>query len=160
MLFVEENVEIQVKKEMKEERKTVRLSGLIFVLFLSVFVLSACSNEAQVKAWSMIDSGALLVDVRTPDEYKAGHLPGAKLVPLNQISAKVNEFGADKSRPIVVYCKSGSRSGSAESLLKSVGFTNVYNGGGYSSLMSVKEKLDSGEIKSEIPKETKTVNES
>ena len=116
-------------------------------LMLSALFLSACSNETQIKAWDMVDAGALLVDVRTPGEFNAGHLPGAKLIPLNQISAKINEFGSDKSRPIVVYCKSGSRSGSAETKLKSAGFTNVLNAGGYRSLMSVKQKLGSGELK-------------
>jgi len=117
------------------------------VLILVALLLSGCSNESQIKAWGMIDNGALIVDVRTPQEFKSGHLPGAKLIPINQVSAKLSEFGNDKNRPIVVYCKSGSRSGKAEGILKSAGFTNVINGGGYSSLMSVKEKLDSGEIK-------------
>lgn len=122
----------------------------VAILIITLF-LTACSNETQIKAWNMIDKGALIVDVRTPGEYRSGHLPGAKLIPLNQLSAKIHELGTDKNRPIVLYCHSGSRSGSAESLLKSAGFTNVINGGGYSHLMSVKEKLDSGELKSELP---------
>jgi len=122
----------------------------VYAMFLLVLLLSACSNEAQIKAWNMIDDGGLIVDVRTPGEYRSGHLPGAKLIPVGTISAKLAEFGDDKNRPIVVYCKSGSRSGRAESILKSAGFTNVFNGGGYSSLMSVKRKLDSGEIKQEV----------
>ncbi len=112
-------------------------------------VLSGCSNDTQIKAWSMIDEGALLVDVRTPGEYQSGHLDGAKLIPLNTIKSQISAFGSDKSRAIVVYCKSGSRSGSAEGLLKAAGFTNVFNAGGYSSLKSVKAKLDSGEIQPE-----------
>jgi len=120
----------------------------ILILMASLIgLLSGCSNEAQIKAWNMIDDGALLVDVRTPAEFNAGHLPGAKLIPLNTIKSQIGAFGEDKNRPIVVYCKSGSRSGSAENLLKAAGFTNVYNAGGYSALMSVKAKLDSGEIK-------------
>jgi len=124
--------------------------AVFIVLFVSAF-LSACSNETQVKAWSMIDAGALIVDVRTPAEFQSGHIAGAKLIPLNTIGANINKFGTDKSQPIVVYCQSGSRSGSAESLLKSAGFTNVLNGGGYGSLMSVKEKVDNGEIKLGAP---------
>lgn len=120
---------------------------LLTVFFVGL-VLSGCSNETQIKAWNMIDDGALIVDVRTPGEFRSGHLPGAKLVPLNTINTNITVLGSDKNRPIVVYCKSGSRSGRAESILKGAGFTNVYNGGGYDSLMSVKEKLDSGELKS------------
>jgi len=123
---------------------------VLFSLLIISFILSGCSNEAQIKAWNMIDDGALIVDVRTPGEFRSGHLPGAKLIPVNQLSAKIAEFGTDKNRPIVVYCKSGSRSGRAESFLKSAGFSNVINGGGYSHLMSVKEKLDSGELKPEV----------
>ena len=119
----------------------------VYMFIFLVFVLSGCSNEAQVKAWNLIDEGALLVDVRTKAEYQSGHLPGAKLIPVGRVSAKISTFGADKNRPIVVYCKSGSRSGNAERILKSAGFTNVHNGGGYNSLMSVKAKLDSGELK-------------
>ena len=119
----------------------------VLIGLLVVTLLAGCSNESQIKAWNMIDQGALVVDVRTPQEYRSGHLAGAKLIPVDTLSAKLNQFGDDKSRPIVVYCKSGSRSGRAESFLKSAGFTNVVNGGGYNSLMSVKEKLDSGEIK-------------
>ncbi|MDH3327120.1 MAG: rhodanese-like domain-containing protein [Gammaproteobacteria bacterium] len=121
----------------------------IYILGLLITALfqSGCSNDTQVKAWNMIKQGALLVDVRTPGEFKSGHLPGARLIPLDTISSKISAFGSDKSRPIVVYCKSGSRSSRAESILKAAGFTNVLNGGGYNSLMSVKGKLDSGEIK-------------
>ena len=114
---------------------------------LSILLFSACSNENQLKAWNMIDQGALIVDVRTPGEFKSGHLPGAKLIPVNQVSARINEFGADKNRPIVVYCQSGSRSGKAQGVLKQYGYTNVHNGGGYSALMSAKSDFDKGQDK-------------
>ena len=119
----------------------------VFVMILVGFLLSGCSNEAQIKAWSMIDDGAFLVDVRTQGEFRSGHLPGARLIPVDTIPNKLSAFGPDKDRPIVVYCKSGSRSSRAEGILKAAGYTNIIDGGGYSSLMSVKKKLDSGEIK-------------
>ncbi len=89
-------------------------------------------------AWQKIDQGALLVDVRTPGEYNAGHLPNAKLIPVDEVEKRLSEFGSDKSRPIVVYCKSGGRSGRAESILLANGYTDVTNGGGYQQLMSTK----------------------
>lgn len=119
-----------------------RVIALVSVLSV-VLMLSACSNENQVKAWNMIEQGALVVDVRTPGEFRSGHLSMAKLIPVNQVSARISEFGPDKNRPIVVYCRSGSRSGQAESILKAAGYTNVHNGGGYSALMSTKSDLDS-----------------
>ena len=117
------------------------------VASLSMLFLSGCSNENQLKAWNMIDQGALIVDVRTTGEFKSGHLPGAKLIPINQVSARINEFGADKNRPIVVYCKSGSRSGKVEGILKQNGFTNVHNGGGYGALMSAKDDYEKSMVK-------------
>ena len=118
-----------------------RLALISLVLVMAI--LSGCSNENQVKAWTMIDNGALVVDVRTPGEFRSGHLPDAKLIPIDQVSARIGEFGQDKTKPIVVYCKSGSRSGNAERILKSAGFTNVHNGGGFNALMSTKKELDS-----------------
>ena len=113
---------------------------LALTMFLVSF-LSACGNEAQLAAWKMIDDGALVVDVRTPGEFNSGHLPGAKLIPVNQVSTRISEFGEDKTRPIVVYCQSGGRSGNAESILKANGYTNVVNGGGYNALMSARSDM-------------------
>jgi len=115
---------------------------MALVVLFSMLFMSGCSNENQLKAWNMIEQGALIVDVRTPGEFKSGHLPGAKLIPINQVSARINEFGADKNKPVVVYCQSGSRSGKAENILKQNGFTNVHNGGGYSALMSAKADFE------------------
>ncbi|MDH5544388.1 MAG: rhodanese-like domain-containing protein [Gammaproteobacteria bacterium] len=109
------------------------------VMLLGFSLLSACSNESQLKAWQMINEGALLVDVRTPGEFRSGHVPGAKLIPVNQLSQRLSEFGADKNRPIVVYCRSGSRSGKAQSILRAAGFSNVHNGGGFDALMSARK---------------------
>ena len=122
-----------------------RLLLACFILF--TLLLSACDYKTQVKAWNMIDKGALVVDVRTPLEYNKGHLPNAKLIPVSEVSNRMAEFGSDKSKPIVVYCKSGRRSGTAIKKLKAAGYTNVFNGGGYSDLMAAREKLDRGEIK-------------
>lgn len=111
----------------------------ISAAFLFLFSAVACTNHTEVnKAWQLINDGALLVDVRTQQEYDAGHLPGAKLIPVKEVEARIAEFGADKSRPVVLYCKSGGRAGRAADMLKSHGFTNVYNAGGYSDLMASK----------------------
>jgi len=70
--------------------------------------------------------GALLVDVRTPAEYAAGHAPGAVLIPLDQIERRMSELGA-KNRPIALICRSGNRSGQAQSILERAGFTSTVN---------------------------------
>jgi len=103
-------------------------------------VLTACSNSVEEAAWQKINQGALLLDVRTPGEYNAGHLPNAVLIPVDQLPHRLNELGNDKHRAIVVYCKSGNRAGRAKNLLDQNGFTDVLNGGGYLSLLKSKPK--------------------
>ena len=76
--------------------------------------------------------GAVLLDVRTPDEYRQGHIPGSKNVPLQSID-KATDMIADKSTPIFVHCLSGARSRQAAAALQQMGYTNVTNIGGISA---------------------------
>ena len=92
------------------------------------------THAAPAEAWAAIRSGALLVDVRTQAEYDQGHLEGALLIPHGQIAARVTELGEDKSRAIVLYCRSGNRSSQAKQALEELGYTNVMNAGGYERL--------------------------
>lgn len=71
----------------------------------------------------------VIVDVRSPWEFEMEHVPGAKNIPLEEVMYKVKEFKELQS-PIVLYCRSGNRSGMAASILKQNGITDVYNGGG------------------------------
>ncbi|MEI6385706.1 MAG: rhodanese-like domain-containing protein [Spirochaetota bacterium] len=71
----------------------------------------------------------LLLDVRTQEEFAAGYIPGALLLPYDEITARFKE--ADKGRPIVVYCRSGRRSDIARTTLLGLGFTNVSDFGAY-----------------------------
>jgi phage shock protein E len=73
--------------------------------------------------------GTVIVDVRSPWEFDMEHVPGAKNIPLEEVMYKVKEFKELKA-PIVLYCRSGNRSGMAASILKQNGITEVYNGGG------------------------------
>jgi len=109
----------------------------VVLSLVALLGLNACSDN-RAQAWQMIENGALLVDVRTPSEYNAGHLPNARLIPIGQLSARLEEFGKDKNRPVVVYCASGGRSGKAKSILEANGFTQVVNAGGYEAMMAVK----------------------
>lgn len=79
----------------------------------------------------------MLVDVRTPQEFNQQHLQGAINFPLNTIASAFNQI--DKNRSIVVYCRSGNRSGQALRYLKQVGFTQVHNGGGLQELIAAKK---------------------
>ena len=76
--------------------------------------------------------GAVMLDVRTSGEYRDGHIPGSKNVPLDSLD-KVSTIVSDKNTPIFVHCLSGSRSRQAEAYLVRAGYTNVKNIGGIST---------------------------
>lgn len=76
--------------------------------------------------------GAVLLDVRTVQEYRDRHIPGSKNVPLQSIET-VSSVVRDKSTPIFVHCLSGSRSGQAAAILGHMGYSNVKNIGGISA---------------------------
>ena len=75
-----------------------------------------------------IDSGAKVVDVRTPEEFRAGAYPGAVNIPVQELQARLREVPRDQA--VVLYCKSGVRSASAAEILRRAGFSDVLNAGG------------------------------
>lgn len=75
----------------------------------------------------MNQPGALVLDVREPAEFAAGHLPRARHIPLGELSRRVEEIAKFKEKPVIVTCRSGARSGSACRTLVKAGFTNVHN---------------------------------
>ena len=78
---------------------------------------------------------AILIDVRSPAEFAGGSIPGAIHIPLNQIHLIAShQSQIDASKPIIVFCASGMRSGLARRQLLSMGHVNVINGGGLTSL--------------------------
>lgn len=80
------------------------------------------------EAAGLIDAGALLLDVREDDEWKAGHVAEAMHVPLGQLAERVDELPDD--RPVVVVCRSGRRSAQATAFLAASGFNAVNLAGG------------------------------
>lgn len=76
---------------------------------------------------SLIDDGAFLVDVRTPGEFASGHVKGSVNIPLDTVQNQISKF-KDKKH-IIVFCRSGNRSGMAKNILEQNGFKNVVNGG-------------------------------
>ena len=82
----------------------------------------------------LVTNGAIIVDVRTSGEFKAGHIPGSKNFPLDNIRTKVAEL-KKLNKPVITVCRSGARSGMAKGILKSAGI-EVYNGGAWTSLKS------------------------
>jgi phage shock protein E len=82
---------------------------------------------------ALVSEGAIVIDVRTKGEYAGGHIRGSVNIPLDKIDANIGKL-KNKNQAIITCCASGSRSGLAQSGLKSRGYTNVYNGGSWFSL--------------------------
>ena len=81
----------------------------------------------------------ILLDVRTPEEYKEGHLPGSVNIPLQNIDT-ISNITSNTDTPIFIYCHSGVRSSQASNALKFMGYTNVKNIGGITSYTGIIEK--------------------
>jgi len=77
-----------------------------------------------------------IVDVWNTWEYEEGHVNNAVNVPLNEIPARIDEF-RKLNGPVILYCRSGNRSGAAVHILKQAGVTNVYNGGGIFDMQKI-----------------------
>ena len=78
--------------------------------------------------------GAIILDVRSKGEYQGGHIKGSINIPVDTLKKNLSKLKKDS--PIITCCASGMRSASAKSILKSNGFTEVHNGGGWSSLQN------------------------
>ncbi len=124
--------------------KTIRFPLLLAVV-LSLALLAACGGgETAAPAVEEIDlttlpddvdvdtveavrqnPGVYLLDVREPNEYAAGHIPGITLIPMGEVAARLSELPRDKE--IIVTCRTGNRSSQVADLLREQGFTNVHN---------------------------------
>lgn len=82
----------------------------------------------------LVEEGAIILDVRTREEFQSGHIKGALNIPVQNLSEKTNKL--DTNKVVITCCASGMRSASAKSILKSKGYTNVHNGGSWVRLQS------------------------
>lgn len=107
------------------------LAILISIFAMNLFATDNKSNATQTKQY--------IIDVRTQAEYDAGHIEGAILIPYDVIKDKIAQKVSDKSAKVILYCRSGRRSGIALNDLKSLGYTNAENYGG---MEAAKSKLN------------------
>jgi rhodanese-related sulfurtransferase len=110
---------------------------LVCLLAMGALAMAACAQAEQTDGGAKTIAPAALaqriaagdapvvLDVRTPEEYAAGHIPGAVNIPHDQLRDRVAELGADPGAEIVVHCQSGRRASMAEDVLHGAGFTNV-----------------------------------
>jgi rhodanese-related sulfurtransferase len=71
------------------------------------------------------DPDVVLIDVREPEEYAAGHIPGVLLIPMGEVPQRLDEIPTDKT--VITYCRSGNRSGQVMQFLQQQGYDNVHN---------------------------------
>ncbi|MFO1476436.1 MAG: rhodanese-like domain-containing protein [Verrucomicrobiota bacterium] len=90
--------------------------------------MSFVSSETAQK---LLAEGALVIDVRSPDEFRGGAVRGAINIPLESLEQTFPRRYPDKSRAILLHCLSGTRSGMAKSALAGLGYTNVHNLGSF-----------------------------
>ena len=116
----------------------------LIILLLAVMMFTACGQDKEnnqgavyvnitaeeAKRIMDTEEGYVILDVREQDEYDAGHISGAILIPYTQIEAKANEMLPDKDQLILVYCRSGRRSKIAAEALAELGYTNIKEFGG------------------------------
>ena len=108
-----------------------------FLILIAFFLFStSCSagggytNISPEQAKEMLASGdkeLLLLDVRTKDEYRDGHIKGAKLIPVQVLSGMIDEITDYREKKVIVYCRSGKRSLKASGILQEKGFKTIYN---------------------------------
>ena len=99
---------------------------------------SAQASDASADAArdTSVDELTLIVDVRTAEEFAAGHFPGAINIPHEDIIQGIQDFNVGKDQTVLLYCRSGNRSGQAEGRLQSAGFSGAKNVGGLNALLA------------------------
>ena len=113
-------------------------------VFLAVILLAGCSAPKETVSYRQIsmdeaitmmeeESGYIILDVRTPEEFADKHIPGAVNIPNETIAAEDIPELPDKDQLILVYCRSGNRSKQASEKLAALGYTNVVEFGGINS---------------------------
>lgn len=99
-----------------------------------MFKTNTVSSEELGK---LINNGAFLVDVRSPEEFAGGSAKGAVNIPLDKVTQQLDKF--KNKDQIVVFCRSGNRSGQAQSILEQNGFSNITNGGTVDAVASLQK---------------------
>jgi phage shock protein E len=104
---------------------------MIFIRFILMALLFLC---LPVHATTANEPSITWIDVRSVEEYDAGHIEGHANIPHQQIAQSIAELTTDKSAPIRLYCRSGRRSELAQQTLQAMGYTDVVNMGGYETV--------------------------
>ena len=99
--------------------------NIIFIAVLIAFVWMRFGSSPDLTGVDL--NSAIVLDVRSPNEFSQGHIDGAMNIPVQSLQKDSMETIAKKDQPILVYCRSGARASAATQVLKGWGFTQVYN---------------------------------
>lgn len=120
-----------MKRAWKRETAFAVLAALLAVLCMGCGLGGGYATVSMEEAQELIPSGEyLIVDVRTAEEYQKAHIPGAILLPIEDIREGKADSLADRDQAIMVYCWTGRRAEDAAALLANLGYTHIYNIGG------------------------------
>ena len=103
---------------------------------LATSTVLASQPPADAASVAALKEPTLIVDVRTAQEFAAGHFPGAINIPHEDIVQGIKESNVGKDQTVLLYCRSGNRSGQAEARLQSAGFSRAKNVGGLNALLA------------------------
>jgi phage shock protein E len=107
------------------------------LVVLAFLYLKKSDQISAQEALALANKGALVIDVRSPAEFGAGHLPGVINIPLDAITSTLPSRVPDKNQAILLHCASGTRSGIAVRKLKALGYGNAFNLGSYGKAEAV-----------------------
>ncbi|MDF7801901.1 rhodanese-like domain-containing protein [Pontiellaceae bacterium B1224] len=121
--------------------KTIgKIALAAMVGFLLVNMLFGGKGDKDADIPLLLNEGALVVDTRTPGEYSNGHVKGAINIPYDRIAGTIDQHETDKSKSIIVYCRSGSRSAHAKRSLIAAGYTNTVDAGSIGNMQKQIQK--------------------
>lgn len=108
-------------------------------------------TQEEAKEMMSLEDGHVILDVRRQDEYDAGHIPGAILIPNETIDTEKPEELPDLEQIILIYCRSGNRSKQAAQKLADIGYRHIYEFGGINTWDGEIEKLNEGAPPTHLP---------
>jgi len=109
----------------------ITIIGGIILLLALVAATRAKAELSEAEARAYLKQGALVVDVRTAEEFKTQSLTNVINIPLDEVKTKFPTVVTNKSDIVLLHCRSGRRSGMAETELRALGYTNVFNIGSF-----------------------------
>jgi phage shock protein E len=125
---------------MKNYRKVTQIAYAALVVatiwLFSPVMAGSGDPEVAKQAWPLIEAGALLIDVRTQEEWDEGHIEGATLLSSKDTDSIIAAIGNDQNRQVVLYCGSGKRADKVKAVLEQAGYTQIFNATGYEALQS------------------------